>query len=94
MMTGRTWPDPQSQKHERIRFDEILAGLCNGQARPQRGRTSKKLALLKSVFACAMTVMDKVEGWNEEEWGSRLAVCMCVYTEAVLCDGQGPRKKT
>ena len=38
-----------------------------------------------------MTVMDAVEGWNEEEWvGSRLAACMWICTKAVLCDGQEP----
>ena len=36
-----------------------------------------------------MTVMDKIEGWEEEEWvGSRCAACMRIYTKAVLCDGQ------
>ena len=35
-----------------------------------------------------MTVMDKVEGWNEEEWvGSKFAACMWIHTKAVLCDG-------
>ena len=35
-------------------------------------------------------VMDKVEGWNGEEWvGSKFAACMWIYTEAVLCDGRG-----
>ena len=44
----------------------------------------------KSVFSYAMAVMDKIEGWEEEEaWvGSRFAACMWIYTEAVLCDGQ------
>ena len=38
--------------------------------------------------------MDKVEGWKEEEWvGSRFAGCMWIYTEAVLCDGQGPTQE-
>ena len=36
-----------------------------------------------------MTVMDKVEGWNEEKWvGSYLAACMWINTKAVLCDGR------
>ena len=42
-----------------------------------------------TTFSFAMTVMDKVEGWNEEEWvGSYLAACMWIYTKAVLCDGR------
>ena len=35
-----------------------------------------------------MTVLDKVEGWNEEQWaGSKFAASMWIYTNAVLCDG-------
>ena len=49
------------------------------------------LALPKSMFSHAMTVMDKVVGWAEEEWvGSRLAACTWIYTKGVLCDGQRP----
>ena len=52
------------------------------------------LALPKSVFSCAVTVMDKVEGWSEEKWvGSRLAACMWICTKAVLCDGQVPTQE-
>ena len=41
-----------------------------------------------------MTVMDKGEGWNEEECvGSRLAPCMWIFTEAILYDGQGPTQE-
>ena len=45
----------------------------------------------KSVFSHAMTVMDKIEGWEEDEkWvGSRFAACMWIYTITMLCDGQG-----
>ena len=44
----------------------------------------------KAVFFCAMTVMDKICGWCEEEkWvGSLFAACMWMYTKHVLCDGQ------
>ena len=44
----------------------------------------------KAVFFCAMTVMDKICGWGEEEkWvGSLFAACMWMYTKHVLCDGQ------
>ena len=48
----------------------------------------------KSVFSYAMTVLDKVERWNEENWvGSNFAACMWFYTKAVLCDGQGPTQE-
>ena len=37
-----------------------------------------------------MTVMDKVEGWNEGKWvGSKFAACMWIYTKALLRDGRG-----
>ena len=46
-------------------------------------------AVPKATFSFAMTVMDKVEGWNEEQWvGSYLPACMWIYTKAVLCDGR------
>ena len=36
-----------------------------------------------------MAVMDKVEGWKEEQWvGSFLAASMWMYTKAALCDGR------
>ena len=35
------------------------------------------LAVPKATFLCAMTVMDKVKGWNEEQWvGSKFAASM------------------
>ena len=36
-----------------------------------------------------MTVMDKVDGWNEEKWvGSYFAASMWINTKAVFCDGR------
>ena len=37
-----------------------------------------------------MTVMDKIDGWEDEEnWvGSKIAACTWIYTETVPCDGQ------
>ena len=42
----------------------------------------------KAVFSCAMTVMEKICGWGEEQkWvGSLFAACMWIYTRAVPCD--------
>ena len=46
-------------------------------------------AVPKAIFSFAMTVMDKVEGWNEEELvGSNFVACMWIYTKTVLCDGR------
>ena len=50
----------------------------------------RPFAVPKATFSFAMTVMDKVEGWNEERWvGSKFAASMWVHTKAVLCDGRG-----
>ena len=40
----------------------------------------------KAVFSYAMTVMDKICGWtDEEEWeGSKFAACMWIHTKTVL----------
>ena len=49
-------------------------------------------AVPKATFSRAMAVMDKVEGWKEEEWvGSYLAASMCIYTKAAMCDGRKRR---
>ena len=43
----------------------------------------------KATLLHAMAVMDKVEGWKEEEWmGSYFAASMCLYTKDALCDGR------
>ena len=47
------------------------------------------LAVPRATFSFAMTVMDKVEGLNEDKWvRSKFAASMWIYTEAVLCDGR------
>ena len=40
----------------------------------------------KAVFSCAMTLMDKIRGWEDEEcWvGSKFAACMWIYTKEAL----------
>ena len=47
------------------------------------------IAIPKSQSLFAMTVMDKVEGWNDEEVVRlKFAASMWIYTKAVLCDGR------
>ena len=42
-------------------------------------------AVPKATFSYAMAVMDKVEGWKEEQWvGSYLAASMWIKTKAAL----------
>ena len=46
-------------------------------------------AVPKPTLSYAMAVMDKVEGWKEENWvGSYLAASMWIKTKAALCDGR------
>ena len=72
-----SWIESQSQKHERIRFAEILAGLCSGQVRSQRGHTSwfAGTTEVRVLLRCD----NDGQGWriwNEKEDWSRSAACM------------------
>ena len=44
----------------------------------------------KTVFSCTMTMMDNINGKEDEErWvGSKFAACMWIYTKEVLTGGQ------
>ena len=69
VVTGRTWLDPGLRYKARITREYvmlILARLCGGQVGRREPTPPNTLALPKSVFSHKMTVMDKVEGWNEE----------------------------
>ena len=47
-------------------------------------------AVPRATISFAMTVMDKLEGWNDEKWvGSMFAASMWIYTKAELCDWRG-----
>ena len=50
----------------------------------------------KAVFSCAMTLMDKIRGWEDEErWvGSTFTACMWIYTEEALTRGTSTRPGT
>ena len=73
--------------------DKKNLDLYGRQTRPQRGHTYTSFAQSKSVFSYAMTVMDKIEGWEEEKWwSSRFAACMWIVTNAVL--ERNPRMHT
>ena len=38
----------------------------------------------KATFNYALTLMDKVGGWNDEKWiGPKFAACMRIFTKAV-----------
>ena len=75
-MLNRFWIDHISDKYGH-----------RGDMSPYVRRPLK--AVLKATFPFAMTVMDKVEGWNEEQWvGAYFAACRWICTKAVLCDGR------
>ena len=43
----------------------------------------------KAVFSFAMTLMDKIQRWEDEERvGSKLATCMWIYTKEALTKGK------
>ena len=63
VMTGRTW-HYHGMDHKAMRTQT-----CVLQKFWRRGNIPPNaLAVPKTAFSNAMTVMDKVEGWNEEEW--------------------------
>ena len=43
----------------------------------------------EAIFSCALTMMDAVCGWEDEEKivGSKFAACMWIYTKEVLTRG-------
>ena len=43
----------------------------------------------KAVFSCAMTLVDQIRGWEDEEsWvGSKFAACMWTYSKEALTGG-------
>ena len=91
VVTGRTWLDPGLSHKARNTREHVLLRCWQDCVADRFGRREgvppNTLAPPKSVFSYEMTVMDKVEGWNEEEWaGSRFAACMWIHTKAVLCD--------
>ena len=71
-MTGRTWPY-HGLDHKAKETREYVLQKCWQDHVPDKfdrrdAILPNPLAVPKSVFFCAMTVMDKIEGWNEEEW--------------------------
>ena len=44
----------------------------------------------KAVFSYAMTIMDEIYGWENEEKRVGFAACMWIYTQEVLTRGQIP----
>ena len=94
VMTGRTWPDPglchkagNMGVYALLRFWQDYVADKFGRREAILPNT---LALPKSVFSYAVTVMNKVEGWNDANLvGSKFAACMWI----VLCDGQGPTQE-
>ena len=92
-MTGRTWPNPESSNRAKYTREHVLSEFwqifVEDKLVLRETTHTHAHAQPKSAFSHAIAVVDKIEGWEEEEkWvGSRFAACMWIYTEAVLCDG-------
>ena len=94
---GRTWRYHGMHDHALKARSSVLHGFWRDHTSDKNGRRGNvppyaraPLAVPKATFSFAMTVMDKVDGWNEEEWvGLKFAASMWIYFKAVLCDGRG-----
>ena len=92
--TRRIWPGRQWSKRGRHTREYVLNDFWHTfvDDRPffAEARITETNTQSKAVFSYVMTVMDKVDGWEDEQkWvGSKFAACMWIYTKAVLCDGQ------
>ena len=92
--TERTWPNLEPSERAQNVAEYVLRQFWQTFIKDRlvlRNATQTQTRTQpKSVFSCAMAVVDKIEGWEEEEkWvGSRFAACMWIYTEAVICNGQ------
>ena len=100
VVTERTWPNHEWSKRGRHTREYVwneLWQIVVGD-RPVRKEVihTQTNAQSKKVFSYAMTVMDKIDGWEEGEEkmvGSRIAACTWIHTKAVLCEGQESTQK-
>ena len=95
-MTGRKWHYHGMNSNAVRTRSSVLQRFWRDHISDKNGRRGNTppnalaaLAAPKATFSFAMTVMDKVGGWNEEEWVSKFAASMWIYTKAVRCDGHG-----
>ena len=82
----------QSKNHavERIRTEGVLGNLwMRGHSAAKRVSSTQHVQH-EVVFSCAMSIMDAIYGWEDEEKrvGSKFAACMWIYTKEVLTRGQ------
>ena len=90
--TGRTWTSyewSQGAWHARdYVLNEYWKIFEEDKLVPRDAINSHANVHPKAVFSYAMTVMDEICGWREEQnWvGSLFAACMWIWTKAVLCD--------
>ena len=79
-LTLEEWKAMKSQ------FDEQVGSTWPNPKPSERARFTKNAKQTSAVFSHATAVMDKVGGWEEEDWvGSRFAACMWIYAKAVIC---------
>ena len=81
IMTSRTW-HYHRMDHKAMRTQTfVLQKFWRDHISEKNGRGGNippnALSVPKTLFSYAMTVVDKVEGWNEEQRvGSKFAACM------------------
>ena len=94
VVTCITWPYHGMDHEAKKKREYVLQKMWQDCVADKFGRRDEippnALAEPKSVFSYAMTVMVKVDGWNEEKWvGSKFAACMWIHTKAAQSAGQG-----
>ena len=88
--TGRTWTSygwSQRWHAREYLLNEYWQIFVDDRLVPRDAINSHANVQPKAVFSYAMTVMDKICGWgDEQQWiGSLFAACMWIQTKAVLC---------
>ena len=82
-LNDRTWPHHGMSPYAICRdHTSDKYGLGGGTAPYVRRPFA---AVPKASFSVAMAVMDKVEGWKEEEWVGRTSPRPCGYTPRLHC---------
>ena len=96
-LNDRTWPYQGTSSYDMKVRASVLNKFWRDHIRQIRLRrvhsTTCAAALChtvpKATFSYVIAVMDKVEGWKEEQWvGTYLAASMWIYTKSVLYDGR------
>ena len=85
--TGRVWPNAESSERGKYTKEYVLRQSWKSFVDDKFDL--ENVIQKEAEFSCAIAVMDKIGGWEEETWvGSRFPASMWMYTKAVICNGQ------